>query len=312
MDLTSVKSLVGSFPPWMILGGGFLVGYVKSFWSFIYDHTIGWLSNKCKVELVIEEGDHLEAFTWVNLWVEAHLRKKRIAKLRVQRKAKSDEDTDSNSFQLLPSYGFYWFWWKKKILTFYSEKKESAGGGGYDNKKLLRTITLEIWGTRDRNILTDVLTEAKKEFEDQAPRSMKFYVHDSDYWNSYWMSERSLDTVYIPEKVLDNLLKDVELFFNSKETYNSLGIPWRRGYSFEGPPGSGKSTLVQALSSHFKIPIYYLNAGKITESTARELLFSVSSPCIILMEDIDSIFSQYPETAILNLLDGITKVHKVT
>ncbi len=289
IDTNAIKSVVSGLPPWLLLGSGMAMGWLKSFWQFFYDHTIGWLSNKCKVELVIEEQDHLEAFVWVNMWMEKNLRKKKISKLRLQKKTdQTDKDREDKAFEFLPSYGFYWIWWKYKMLTFHSEKKESSGAD-YNNKKLIRTITLELWGTRNRDLLTEIVLEAKNEFEQKYVKNMKFYVHDAEYWEAYVMPHRSLDTVYLPDKQLNDILADIDVFFTSQNKYQSLGIPWRRTLLLEGPPGSGKSTLVQALSSKFRIPIYYLNAGKLSESGARSLLFSVVSPCIILMEDIDSV-----------------------
>lgn len=273
----------------MLLGAGFVSGWLKSFWSFFYDHTIGWMSNKCKIELVIEEQDHLEAFVWVNMWMEKNLRAKRIAKLRLQKKTeRNEQEIEEKAFEFLPSYGFYWMWWKYKLLTFRSEKKE-GGGSDYNAKKLIRTITLELWGTRNRNLLMDIVLEARAQFESNKPENMKFYVHSSDYWEAYSMEKRKLDSVYLPEKQLEDILGDFETFFKSKDKYKQLGIPWRRTLLFDGPPGSGKSTLVQALSSYFKVPIYYFNASKVGETGARQLLFDAVSPCIILMEDIDSL-----------------------
>lgn len=309
MDLSAATNMIKNLPPWLLLGAGFVSGWLKSFWTFFYDHTIGWLSNKCKVELVIEEQDHLEAFVWVNMWMEAKLRAKNVAKLRLQRKTgRTDQEREEKAFELLPSYGFYWLWWKYKLLTFYSEKKDSSGGADYDGKKLVRTVTLELWGTRNRNLLLDIIMEAREEFEKLAPKSMKFYTHTSDYWESYSMDQRSLETVYLTEKQLKDILTDFQKFFMSKEKYRSLGIPWRRTYLLEGPPGSGKSTLVQALSSHFKVPIYYFNVSKTSANTARALLFAVSSPCIILMEDIDSI--EAAKTRIKKTTKKLTKTEE--
>lgn len=37
------------------------------------------------------------------------------------------------------------------------------------------------------------------------------------------------------------------------------GIPWRRGYLFHGPPGSGKTSLVTALAGRLHKSIYVIN-----------------------------------------------------
>lgn len=320
-DLNQIKGLVSGFPPWLLLGAGFVGGYLKSFWNFFYSHTIGWASKKFKIELVLEEQEHRSSFIWVNLWMEKHLTKRKIASLRVQHK--SSEDGDSSDFELLPSYGFYWFWWKWKLLTFYSERKESSSEYA---DRIVRTVSITVWGTRKKKVLLDLLEEAKSQFDALYPTKMKYYVPvgsglDSGHWESFVMEERRLESVYLPNKDLSNILADFQLFFDSKQKYRTLGVPWRRAYLLDGPPGSGKSTLVQALASHFKYPIYYMQIAGMTASKIKKLLTDAESPCIVLMEDIDSAQATEKRTQtddkkeqklasvttseLLNLLDGL-------
>ena len=282
LDMTSITTMAKSFPPWMILGLGFVVGYVKSAWNFVYGHTVGLAIKKMCVALVIEEIDHYEAFVWLNLWMEKNLKKRRIASLRIEKKNYKDEENDRD-FELLPAYGFYWFLWNRKILTFYSEKQENSQGNTYNGSAgaLKRTITLNVWGTRDRSVLLDVILEAKKDYEDARPKHMKYYTDNDGYWESNTMEDRLLETIYLPKELLSDVLADFELFFSSKTKYRSLGVPWRRGYLFEGPAGTGKSSLVQALSCKFKVPIYYLNAANQSVQTIKNLVLGVTPPCIL-------------------------------
>lgn len=313
-------NIVSSIPPWLILGFGFMAGWLKNFWDFLYGHTIGYLLKKIKVEITIEEQDHNEAFLWINLWMEKHLKHKKIVNLRLQKKFSYDDDeySSGDGYELLPSYGFYWIWWNKKLLTFNSDKKDASSG---TNKPSMfrRSISLTVWGTRDRNTLFDILLEAKKDFKKANPKQMRYYTHTSDWWDGNTLVERPLDTIYLPDFQLKDILKDFETFFASKEKYRNLGIPWRRGYLFEGPPGSGKSSFAQALSSNFKIPIYYLNIGADLKGPAIQgLLRSANGPCIVLIEDVDCVQaakSREGETEkeekglqtsdLLNILDGL-------
>jgi Rad3-related DNA helicase len=102
----------------------------------------------------------------------------------------------------------------------------------------------------------EIILEAKEMYEKLYPRSLKYYVHTVDYWDSFAMQQRKLDTVYLPETIKEEILKDIDLFFKSKDRYRSLGIPWRRGYILEGPPGTGKTHLLVwtliALIAHAK------------------------------------------------------------
>ena len=45
-----------------------------------------------------------------------------------------------------------------------------------------------------------------------------------------------------------DLLSDAKRFAASSKWYSDRGIPHRRGYLFHGPPGCGKTSLIQALA----------------------------------------------------------------
>ena len=310
IDLGFIKSL----PPWVLLGSGMAVGWLRSFWNFFYEHTINLVSKKVHVSLTIEEQDHQEAFKWINSWTEKHLRKRKIASLRLSRKEAEDSDTD---YSVVPGYGFYYFWWKKKLVTFESSKKESTGSV-YDKNKLIRTIELKLWGTRSRELLLDVVEEAMTEFEKDNPKQTLYYTHTSDYWDSHTLRVRPLDTLYLPEGQLASIVEDFTSFYASKEKYLRLGIPFRRGYLFYGPPGSGKTTTVQGLAGHFNVKIYIVNLSSgLSASNLTDLLVDCKGPCIVLMEDVDCVgaATAREETKevklgiqtneLLNILDGL-------
>lgn len=76
-------------------------------------------------------------------------------------------------------------------------------------------------------------------------------------YDGYWQQSRSLfkeiqksswDKVILEEAQKKELTEVANKFFDSKETYEELGVPWKRGLIFHGPPGNGKTISIRALS----------------------------------------------------------------
>jgi len=88
------------------------------------------------------------------------------------------------------------------------------------------------------------------------------------------------------------LLQDINEYLHpqTRRWYASHGIPYRRGYLFSGPPGTGKTSLTAALASVFGLNIYVLTLQDpyMNEDALVRLLSSVPSRCIVLLEDVDA------------------------
>ena len=67
---------------------------------------------------------------------------------------------------------------------------------------------------------------------------------------TFWTAsvERLLGSVILDEGIAENIVNDVKDFLTSGEWYHKRGIPYRRGYLLYGPPGSGKTSFIQALA----------------------------------------------------------------
>ncbi|KAH8826977.1 BCS1 N terminal-domain-containing protein [Flagelloscypha sp. PMI_526] len=100
---------------------------------------------------------------------------------------------------------------------------------------------------------------------------------------------------------------------------DSTGIPYRRGYLLKGPPGSGKSSFIQALAGSLGYDICLLNLSErgMGDDRLQHRLSNVPSGCIILIEDVDAAFNKRAQTSedgyqssvtfsgFLNALDGV-------
>ncbi|OAP63353.1 hypothetical protein AYL99_02580 [Fonsecaea erecta] len=114
---------------------------------------------------------------------------------------------------------------------------------------------------------------------------------DTGNWNaSVSVSARSLESVEIGSQVKMALLADIDGYLNGKDWYRQRCIPWRRGYLFHGPPGTGKSSLVTALAAHFQLSVYAITfSDGLTDGILQQLLRRLNNTkCIVLLEDIDS------------------------
>ena len=73
----------------------------------------------------------------------------------------------------------------------------------------------------------------------------------------------------------------------------ATGIPYRRGYLLHGPPGSGKSSFIQALAGSLEYDISILNLSErgLTDDKLNHLLANAPDRSIMLLEDVDAAFS---------------------
>jgi chaperone BCS1 len=280
--------------PWLLVVGGVAMGWLRNFWSTVYNYSFGYFIRKLHVSVTVEEHETEEAYMWVALWAEKRIREKRITDLMLRRK----RTIEGNEYQAIPRYGTYYLRFKNRYLLIFTSDKEGSPTGASPNLpegaasffRPRRTIQVSIWGTLDRQIITDLLDEARLEFYAQLEKKLFIYRNEGSWWDSRELSPRSLDTIYLPAGEIDSIVDDIQQFLSIKDKYRMLGIPWRRGLCFHGPPGTGKSSLVQALATHLELPLYYLNVAGVEKSEdLQRLINTVCNRSILLIEDIDCV-----------------------
>jgi chaperone BCS1 len=298
--------LLQQFPPWLLLAGGAAVGWLRNFWNWAYNHSIGMLIRRVTVSVNVEEYEHAEAYIWLQFWVEQRLAERRVSSLLLRRTGKNtrskfdcsvfEEEDAGNSYELVPAYGVYPFTWRARYLIVFSSSSQeapaSSGGGGNSDRfgPPRRQSTLTIWGTRNRELLLELIAEASEAWDAAHPRSLHYYYHRYSYWRSRPLAERPRSTVYLPNGMLEDILEDAREFLSKEKAFHKLGIPWRHGILFYGPPGGGKTTLVQCIASELHLPLYYLSLSSLaSRDDLAELLDSMVPGALLLIEDIDAI-----------------------
>jgi chaperone BCS1 len=103
---------------------------------------------------------------------------------------------------------------------------------------------------------------------------------------------RPLDTVILDHEQKTTILRDMNEYLHplSPRWYSARGIPYRRGYLFHGPPGTGKTSLSFSLAGIFGLDIHIINLmdPSLNESMLNRLFNNMPRRCIVLFEDIDA------------------------
>ncbi|KAF1827891.1 P-loop containing nucleoside triphosphate hydrolase protein [Dissoconium aciculare CBS 342.82] len=129
--------------------------------------------------------------------------------------------------------------------------------------------------------------------------------------NSHW------EDVILDESMKKTLIDDVANFFDSRDAYARLKVPWKRGLIYYGPPGNGKTISIKATMNSLyarerPVPTLYVRTlasyggpeyslNQIFQLARRE------APCLLVFEDLDSIVNDRVRSYFLNEVDGIRK-----
>ncbi|KAJ6552713.1 P-loop containing nucleoside triphosphate hydrolase protein [Mycena sp. CBHHK59/15] len=113
-------------------------------------------------------------------------------------------------------------------------------------------------------------------------------------WNNVKRkTPRPLNSIILPEGVVDALVCDAKEFISTEDWYVEAGIPHRRGYLLYGPSGSGKTSTIYALAGALNLEIYSLSLASrhVDDSFLQRAASLIPKHAIFLIEDIDCAFA---------------------
>ncbi|KAK9368943.1 BCS1 N terminal-domain-containing protein [Lipomyces kononenkoae] len=230
-----------------------------------------------------------------------------------------DNGSVSANFSLVPGPG-------KHILRYrgaYIQVNRERSGRLMDltSGAPFETITLTTL-YRDRGVFKTLLQEANAMAMKMQEGKTVMYLSRGPEWRPFGQPrrKRSLQSVILDRGVSERICMDVKDFLQSGKWYSDRGIPYRRGYLLYGPPGSGKSSFIQALAGDLDYNICILNLSEqnLTDDRLNHLMNHIPERSILLLEDIDAAFNKREQadesgyklsgvtfSGLLNALDGV-------
>ncbi|GMM51281.1 bifunctional AAA family ATPase chaperone/translocase [Starmerella bacillaris] len=226
------------------------------------------------------------------------------------------------SFELVPGPGRHLVKWNDAYILMTRERSERL----MDNSrnKPFETLKLQTLYTH-KYVFNEMLKAAQQSAQQRQSGKTVMYTSLGPEWRQFGLPrrKRSLDSVILASGVKERLLGDIESFLDSQKWYSDRGVPYRRGYLLYGPPGSGKTSVIQALAGELDYNICILNLAEVTLTDDRlnHLLNNVPPRSFLLLEDVDSAFNEARKknaefgsgvtfSGLLNSLDGVTSAEE--
>ncbi|WP_406699375.1 AAA family ATPase [Singulisphaera sp. Ch08] len=276
----------------------------------------------------VEIPDRDPAFRWLRRWVAEHRYARRARQLSLTTQWSSpdpmvedqEEDEDYSGqgdwkarFILSPAPGTHLMTYRGRLLIFHRDRRALENGGVHSFQE---TLTVQLLGG-NRAMLDDLLKEAHQMAKPRVPGVNILTAQYEDWSVNSLRPKRPLASIVLADDMLDEIIADMRTFLSSGSWYSMRGVPHRRGYLLDGPPGNGKTTLVVAAAGELDLSVAVLNLNSkvMTDESLRTLVDALPYGTILLIEDVDCAFGTKRDakevmgvtlSGLLNALDGVS------
>ncbi|TVY68993.1 Mitochondrial chaperone BCS1 [Lachnellula suecica] len=230
----------------------------------------------------------------------------------------SNDGPGHTSFLAQPGYGRHIIRHKNAYIAVNRMKGASSN---MNTGEPFETITLTTLYAH-RHIFGDIFKQAHELALTAQEGKTIIYTTKAFDWSQFGEARRKrpLESVILDSGIKERIVADVQDFLGRQQWYVDRGIPYRRGYLLYGPPGSGKSSFIQALAGEldFGLAIINLSERGFTDDKLAMLLTKLPARTILLLEDADAAFRNRRQvdsegysggsvtfSGLLNALDGV-------
>ena len=206
----------------------------------------------------------------------------------------------------------------------------NMGGCSGGEDRILKKLTISSVKSEDLIELVDKaktsILKKHEEHKKSTNETIRIYYFRKEYWTLLSKApKRPIQTLYLKEGDKEKLITRVDDFFKdeTRDVYLSFGIPYKQIIMLYGVPGSGKTSTITTIASHFDCDIYTIPITKeITDYGLIDAFSEINDredkKRIIVLEDIDCMFTKDRKEgdeynnltlqSLLNCLDGHTCV----
>ena len=189
-----------------------------------------------------------------------------------------------------------------------------------DREKKRENPKITLWADIDEYDKADIIEEFCQHCLQSYVSSMiskkwvqQIFTHCKGEWKSVPSNNfRKMETIVLKNNLKNKVKEDLDLFLNSEDWYKERDIPYYRGYLFYGEPGTGKTSMIKAMSLYAKRHIHYLMLSEIASDTELiELLKKVDyKSTMLVIEDIDAMTNIVKSRSIIDKDDKDNKDDK--
>jgi hypothetical protein len=180
-----------------------------------------------------------------------------------------------------------------------------------ENDKFERSITLFITidSENHEQVLNNFIAEAKeyhnKTIENHINVDICNYI--GKWEKTTRIPKRKRETIYLPDETVNYMFDDISKFLSRKDKYKELCIPHKRAYLLFGPPGTGKTSFIKMIASHFDKSIGIINLSYYFSNESLINAISNFNADFLVIEDFEQIIrdSNASPSAVINTIDGI-------
>jgi mitochondrial chaperone BCS1 len=282
----------------------FAIGVIGTIATILRKH-IALLFRRFYVEIDARDWDLV---MWLGLWFSETDYGKRCRKLNAN-VLNDHEGEDTKSVVMEPGLGVHLFRYEGAwvLVNRQVEKEENVW-----NRK--EWYSIRVLGSRD--VATKLIETAKAYGQAALARRHTAFISDGKgEWKRLSVgAPRELASVILPGTMLQDIVERIDEFWRKRPWYAERGIPWRLGFSLDGPPGTGKTSVPRAIAHHYRLPLYVLDlaAKDFSNSDLVVTLSRLPARAVLVIEDMDV---QLPKdrkegdtlitlSGLLNALDG--------
>jgi len=227
-----------------------------------------------------------------------------------------DRDNNKYDLNLKLSYGTHTILYENNTIELKYEKSANLYSTA-DDIKHFETLILT---ASNKEILLEYIEAARvsNANPDKNDKLLCRILKQGGMWGLLSKISKRSDKTLFMDIDLNDLFQQIHTFFNDEQDYLEHGVPFKMNFLFHGIPGTGKTSLIYTIASHFNLDICFLNiTNDLDDNSFTRAITHLPDNSILVLEDIDALFVERDSkcsvsfSTVLNVLDGMIRKHKL-